>query len=450
MLDSYETTRLLEEIVRVGEALLEAGGKPLTLRDARRITQRCTARYWEQSPAEQLAPLLAKLALAEAGKKVPSEVALRDFDRAISLLGSRWPLEVKQADVTQKDEEGEDRKKDTDEVAETSEDPSDGDLHGGDGNSGEVDAPAETKAAEPRKGQPNGQSPGAGAEETFTEFLQQCQQKAEAAQEATDREYERKEASSDAGRGNAITADIASARSYHAWKADSKGVKDVHRAINRFFAKTEEGFGKRSTSLRVDGRTLVKEMAQQSYRLNRTRRAEVEDEPGVKVFMVDVSGSCPKAHEAMVVALDLVDGDTDGNTILIVHSNGVPTEIYGAKAEKLPNPTSIRGGFLSDDDAWAWWEKAFEALPKWAGCIAWGDMDADRAFHVIAQRCPLVLLDAYAACSGAKPINRKWWSQKWYSTPAVKDWPAKPVAVWQGVNDFRSTSIALRAISKGL
>lgn len=77
------------------------------------------------------------------------DLTIADLDRLISLLGANFdgttpPKKDRPA--------GESRPKDTDEVSSTSEGPSDSaELHGGDGNSGEVDAPAQTASQDSRE-----------------------------------------------------------------------------------------------------------------------------------------------------------------------------------------------------------------------------------------------------------------------------------------------------------
>jgi hypothetical protein len=78
--------------------------------------------------------------LEEAGSYLRvNDGSIRWLDWLISKLGANWPNTNKEKAPKKKKSSGVSRPKNTSEVAPTSENPSDGDLHGGDGASGEVE-----------------------------------------------------------------------------------------------------------------------------------------------------------------------------------------------------------------------------------------------------------------------------------------------------------------------
>lgn len=94
--------------------------------------------------------LPAKLAPMPLGK-CWVEFSIPELDRLIAKLGPKWGGTLEEIAMLARDE-GEARNKDTDEVS-SAESQSDGALHGGDGNAGEVDSSAETASQEARKEQ---------------------------------------------------------------------------------------------------------------------------------------------------------------------------------------------------------------------------------------------------------------------------------------------------------
>lgn len=85
--------------------------------------------------------------------------AISEVKNLLNKLASKDPNQVlidangKPPQSTENREEGESREKETDEVAPTSDSPSEeSEMHGGDGNSGECDSPAETSSPEEREG----------------------------------------------------------------------------------------------------------------------------------------------------------------------------------------------------------------------------------------------------------------------------------------------------------
>lgn len=99
-----------------------------------------------------------------------------DHDAALKMLAnlaSKDPNQIlidangKPPQSTENREEGESREKGTDEVAPTSDSPSEeSEMHGGDGNSGECDSPAETSSPEKREGDQGSQGDNAQLQDT--------------------------------------------------------------------------------------------------------------------------------------------------------------------------------------------------------------------------------------------------------------------------------------------
>ena len=88
-----------------------------------------------------------------------TDAKIQEVKNLLNKLASKDPNQVlidangKPPQSTENREEGESREKGTDEVAPTSDSPSEeSEMHGGDGNSGECDSPAETSSPEEREG----------------------------------------------------------------------------------------------------------------------------------------------------------------------------------------------------------------------------------------------------------------------------------------------------------
>ena len=102
-----------------------------------------------------------------------TDARIQEIKNLLNKLASKDPNQVlidvngKSPQSTENREEGESREKETDEVAPTSDSPSEeSEMHGGDGNSGECDAPAETSSPEEREGEQGSQGDNAQLQDT--------------------------------------------------------------------------------------------------------------------------------------------------------------------------------------------------------------------------------------------------------------------------------------------
>lgn len=96
---------------------------------------------------------------AEEAERLRKELEEARLEREKQLAQQKQEIP---SQLTRQREQGESRPKGTDEVGSVSENPGDGDLHGGDGNSGECDAPAQTSSQEARQGASQASPPNLG------------------------------------------------------------------------------------------------------------------------------------------------------------------------------------------------------------------------------------------------------------------------------------------------
>ena len=121
--------------------------------------------------------------------------------------------------------------------------------------------------------------------------------------------------------------------------------------------------------------------------------------------------------------------DADPSVLVVGHSNGTDCRIYGSRAGEVPERQ--RGQF------WDW-----ALTQSLAGAVAFGDWDAAWAYQQIAEKCPLIWLDSYAAKSGVSPARRNW-------RAGLRSWNKQPLACFQGVHSATTAAIALRTAAKG-
>ncbi len=203
------------------------------------------------------------------------------------------------------------------------------------------------------------------------------------------------------------------------------GTRDVVRALRKLFRSFLLGT---APSPRLDGRRLVTELVSRRMAIGRARRRELGD-PYV-LLMADTSGSCAGVALATTEAAIVIAKELD-EAVTVVHSNGHPLwvvhrgEVFDVKID----------GAGRDEN---WWEENIFSL-NLTGAVAFGDLDAYWVYRWLAERIPLVLLDDYAAVSGAKPVPPRG------SLRDLVDWPVEPLAWWQGVNSADRAAIALRS-----
>jgi hypothetical protein len=345
------------------------------------------------------------------------------IDRGIALVGPDYAGHLSidtlhRLDQMRAEAEAEDRSKDTDEVAEATK-QADGDLHGGDGASGETD----TAMKRPKPTHTVKDADGAGGEGDPSDF---------------DADY------FGGGQSSAPVVTLADDRVADArWKADPDDISDVKRAMERILRSFEVGvFGEASP--RIDEEKLVRELVTKRYRLSHARREELEQSQ--ILIMVDVSGSCSAAAPATLAAAAEL-ADAMDNVLIIVHVNGEPLECAGDVAGIPRIPDGDRGDDLT------WWREVLDRASL-AGVVNFGDWDADWVLEEVAAAGPLIWLDSYAARHGVKPASkgrREGRTGRYKADKGLGQWDTKPVAYWQGVDDATTAAIALRNIArKGL
>jgi len=418
----------------------------------------------------------------------PNEPDLaRRLDALVARLGGRakfsWAL---LEDGSPRREVGEARPKGTDEVSEATT-RADG-LHGGDGNAGEVDSPAQTAAAEPRRevstscsdlgmSQPahaSASTDGATAPRTeearggvddrpstramphapppargdasddprsVTEAVAGDSSPA-AGQPTGDGRSDEGHEESELGTAEEDSSAEPEAigrtpvASYGGdtaadWQqimaAASRG--DRRRAARDVESALRRVFaasdlGGTEPRPRLDGRRLVTELCARRYHLARALRRDAEIP--LVVLAADVSGSCSAASTETLAAAVAI-AKTISSTIVVRHSNGVVIDVVGQPA---------RGLRVQDTDTL---DGIVDRIGRPVACvIAWGDTDAADCYRRLCESSQvLIWLDSYAARSGAHPASA--------ATRAIASgWRRTPAVWWQGVNSAGRTAIALR------
>ena len=277
------------------------------------------------------------------------------------------------------------RPKDTSEVAEASDDPSeDAELHGGDGSSGEVDHPAENPSA------------------------------------WVDCDGEEAEASA--------VAPAPSRCSYTPEAPSGAVARDLRRALRRLFdamlGQASEELGDDHSSARCDGRKMVREMVSQRWDLARTHRTEVASEPRI-VVAADTSGSC-SASAGVTVGLCAALTKIWPELIFVEHSNGAIFRTVSRGVETHHSDPRL-------DTDWVGLLEREEV----AGFVLFGDGDGYEHFSRVWEeaQCPVLWLDSYCAKHGLRHVPGSKWG----------DSASTLLSYWQGVNSSELAAQAIRA-----
>jgi hypothetical protein len=202
--------------------------------------------------------------------------------------------------------------------------------------------------------------------------------------------------------------------------AAKPAAREVARALRRLLESIEPG-GTEETP-RVDGRRLVREIASRRYALSRTRRREADH--AIVVIAVDVSGSC-SACCSELWACAVATAAVDPAVVLVDHSNGMVWDDESSEATLPERINRIAQG------------------RRVAAVIALGDWDAGYEYQALCESgAELYWLDSYSASVGPRPASKN-------LRAGARGWRRQPAAWWQGVNDARSTAIAMRAMRRG-
>ncbi len=320
----------------------------------------------------------------------------------------------------QKAEQGEVRKKDTDEVVEASDDPSeDAEMHGGDGNSGEVDSPAETQSDEDRKGDEQNQSGSDPAESTSEEV---SEEDIDAAIASLDDKKDTTSKGNQAQHGG-VNAEI---RSYRDLRNAEKR-KEVQRLVKEIIRLCKQEAGTDGDeSPRLNGKKLVTELVTKRYSLNRCRKEEVSKMP--VLLMVDVSGSCSASAGGNLEAC-LIAQELEPELIQVVtHSNGFPEQAQGEFLEAIYTGKRQKS---YDDPVY---HVEYYTQQEWSLVINFGDADAMLELEAMAEKgANILVLDSFRAKAGQAHL-----SDRELSFPVVwVDGVNTATAAWVGLKIYK-------------
>jgi hypothetical protein len=186
----------------------------------------------------------------------------------------------------------------------------------------------------------------------------------------------------------------------------SRDAKDVIRSLRRLVRQTQMNLSGEQ-SPRINGRSLVTEIAGRSLRLSRCRREECD--MGAVAVLADLSGSCSACAPDTLAAAYAVQAEMPEAVHVIQHSNGI-----GCDAQRMVSvPDSVR-------------------------CVvAFGDWDAVDLYRPIIDRgVQLIWLDSFGKKAGVRRSSDA-------KRGAFAGWAGEPTK-FDGVGDAASAAIALR------
>lgn len=394
-------------------------------------------------------------------------------------------------------EAGEDRSKDTDEVADASK-QDDGDLHGGDGASGEVEDSKPTggpegEAEKSDKGESEnggdegegegeggdsdngesenggemGEGKGAGGEPS-DEAQSDCEGDSVCPQ-ASPSDGETEAGGDGKANGSHAPQDVnkladeilsqweesieetegsqpsKGPKAEHgginaelSWKRRNgaefkKEVAEIKRSLSRLLRKMGTPDTKGELSPRYRGSKLVKELTSRRVSLSRARREELGPRP--TLLLADVSGSCSAFCAELSVLCETI-AETE-NVVIVLHSNGYPCQVDDRNSP-APLPPFKDG----PAHMWAreWWGETIKAINA-QGVISFGDWDAaETCYRPLCETgVPFYLLDSYCASYGAAPAGSKYLAD-------LRSIGVVPKDAIIGVSGAPSTAWALREI----
>lgn len=382
--------------------------------------------------------------------------------------------------------EGEARPKGTDEVAPGDGKTEDSLLHGGDGNSGEVDHAAQTAAQMPREGagggsqsedmaieadaassktlpvqkmgdthpsaaglKPPGGEPGLSSE-TSSESQQPCSRTADpegTALTSADTHLSLLEAAEDGsttaaesdlpkGLFGGMTADREEARQQIA-TLRSEGRRLV-KELRRLIRMSECGL-QGHPSPRFVPHKLVREMLSSRWSLNKARREEM-DLP-VFAVMADLSGSCSATSTQTLAACYTIAAEMPDRVVVIEHSNGEVTDVVRGDV-RTTMPLDKYGHRHPGTRLDEWYERNVHR--PLGGVLFFGDWDGSHHLGRLAaqmtEESVIVWLDSHAKKSGV--ICRPALIQSW-----VKEYGLRcRVHYCTGVGDAETAVAALRML----
>lgn len=208
-------------------------------------------------------------------------------------------------------------------------------------------------------------------------------------------------------------------------RRERRSARSIHRALLKLVKASEQSNTEESP--RISGSKLVRELVSRRVNLSRIRREEL----GLPLILIccDVSGSCSATSNETLAASVALASELP-QAVVLRHSNG---HLIDAVGQGVPTPPveNLR----------------IEEYAKLFGrpittVIAFGDWDAGDSYQqFVEDGAQLFWLDSYCACDGPKPASKNLRASSRY-------WKRPPSGWWQGVNNGKSTAIALRSMAR--
>jgi hypothetical protein len=313
----------------------------------------------------------------------------------------------------ERESEGECREKNTSEVAESNQ--QDGELHGGDGNSAEVESQAETDSDQAR--QSSQECEESESDETESAEARETDEDPENAeiQEEMLKEFLQDLSQSGRKSSHAVTT-----------LEETAPVKDKFtiKLVNELQKLVDKEFGQGEMSPRIDGKKLIKELVSRRVKLSNAYKEELE----VKrvLLMVDVSGSCSASAGGNLEACRAIYETNPDKVALVLHANGTPSEVLG---------------YDPYEHAYSWDEDFIKSInyytkESWALVINFGDDDALDHLNAMHEKgAKILVLDSYCARSGEAYESKRYKRKKNY--------------LWvDGVNTSKAAWVGLKMFNK--
>lgn len=349
------------------------------------------------------------------------------LDRIISKYGGKILLSELEEKLREEKEVGKSRPKETEKVSEATTQTSQV-THGGDGNSGEVDAEAETFSETPEK-QDVSQGGNGSSDEESEDDLQSNQDGNSEGEKGKDGQ---KMSFGPVFHYGGSYTNLATTTIVE----KNKEVKDVLRSLKKVFQTMEMGtFG--DPSPRLDNYRFVREIVSKRYNQSRCHREEMEQK--MILLLADVSGSCSASAKGTLQACKIIRSQMQESIGIIVHSNGFiqEWELPEWSTKKLSEMTVRKGDALITitDVVQSIGQKAI------GGIVAFGDDDAVGHYADLTNNIRVVWLDSYCARDGIK--IRKGQFQNKFPKMGLGN-----LTYITGINDTRTAAIALRLAAK--
>ena len=372
------------------------------------------------------------LRVEETHRELPQEV-IQEIEEWLASIS--WPR-----DSLFYRKKGEKREKGTDVVLETSSCPSENStVHGGDGNSQEVENRAETASEDASSMDANS------IQEDDSSVTSEDRSHGQGISEPSDAEKEPepsqqrpsdrssrkgleewllkrqpplKEPVSPTGSKNKGSTGGMCPQPGKVWKnRDMVSLADVLVRLFRDFRSNRAStyVGGTAKSTKVSGSKLVKEVATRRLNLQRIYRDNTTPKPEVILAAVDESGSCSSTSGGTRTVLEWLVEHYD-NIVMVRHANGRYPKII-SRCSRFKPPTE-RG------------REFWDAVAKQAcGAVLFGDSDGHGLWSVLGQICPTVQLDSYGCSHGRA-----------YEVHPFED----NIKYYRGVGDPKTAAYALR------